>query len=164
MQKIREVLFSLLEAIAYGFFGSVFVLIVLLVEDFLMRVPYNLNMSCDTGGRSIPAGGVLIGATLSVVFLNVIFGKIIKSNFVKWVLILITTSITAILLQTAYLVSISDMTIEQIISVYFGEGRVSELLGVELMIKVFIILAPFTISFANRHLIIEKIKNRNMLK
>lgn len=164
MQKFRNILFLLLEAVAYGFLGSIFVLIVLSVEDFLTRVPCNPNFSCHTAERGVPPGGVLIGAVLSVILLNLIFGKIIKSNFTKWFLILITTSITAILLQTIYLISVSDMTIEQIISVYFGEERVGELFGVELMIKVFIILTPFTILFANRRFIIEKIKNRNTLK
>lgn len=164
MQKIRKLLFSLLKAIAYGFFGGVFVLTVLLVEDFLMRVPCNPKFSCDTGGRGVAPGGVLIGAMLSIILWDLVFGKIIKSNFAKWFLILITTSITAILLETVYLISISDMTIEQIISVSVGGGRMSGLLGIDLMIKLFIILTPFTLLFANYHLIIEKIKNLNTLK
>ena len=163
MLRTNKIFTSFLEAIAYGFFGSVFVLIVVLIEDFLL-FPCNPKFSCDTGGRGIPPGGVLIGATLSFIFWNLLFGKIIKLNFVKWFLILITSSITAMLFQTAYLISISDMTIEQTISIYFDEGRLGELFGMDLMIKLFIILAPFTILFANFHSIINRIKNRNALK
>ena len=164
MLRTKKIFTSFLEAISYGFFSSIFVFIILVIEDFLLTVPCDPNFSCDTGGRGIPPGGVLIGAAFSVIFWNLLFGKIIQSNFVKWFLILITSSITAILFQTAYLISITHLTNEQIISIYFGEERLGELFGVDLMIKLFIILTPFTILFANFHSIIEKIKNRNALK
>lgn len=155
---------SFLEAIAYGFFSSVFVLVVSLIEDFLLTVQCIPNFPCDTGGRGTPPGGVLIGATLSVIFLNLLFGKVIKSNFTKWFLILITSSITAILLQTVHLISTSHLTSEQVVSTYFGEGRLNELLGVDLMFKLFIVLTPFTILFANFHSIVKNFKNQDPLK
>lgn len=164
MRKISEKLFSLLEAVAYGFLGSIFVLIILLIEESLTRISCPPNFSCNYAGRGIALGGVLLGATLSVIFWNLVFGKIIKSAFMRWFLILISSSITAISLQTAYLISISHMTIEQITSIYFSEGRVSELLGIELITKLLIILTPFTLLFASRHFLLAKLKNRNSLK
>lgn len=162
MQKLKELLISFLEAVSYGFFGGIFVLCVLLIEDFLTKFPPTIGFPLGYGERSIAPVGVLIGATLSVIFWNLLFGKIIKSASIKWLLILITSSILALLTQTAFLIYQSETTLDQIIAAYLPE-RVSELLGVPLMIKLFIILAPFTILFANRHLLIEKIQKRNTL-
>lgn len=163
MQKLKEILLSLLEAIAYGFFGSVFVLIVLLIEDFLTRAPLMPGFPLGYGERGIPPGGVLIGGTISVIFWNLLLGRIIKIASIRWFLILITTSITALLMQMAFLIYESDWTIAEVISRYLPEG-VSELLGVPLMIKLFIILTPFTFLFANRHSLIKKMQKRNASK
>lgn len=163
MQKIKGVAFLILEAVVYGFFISICVLIVLSIEDFLMKIPCTPDFSCGYGERGIPVGGVFIGAILSAIFWNLLFGKIIKSVSVRWFLILITSSITAISLQTIYFILVSDMTVEQVIAAYLPE-RVSELLGLKLMFKLFIILTPFTVLFTNRHLLIERVKSRSSLK
>ncbi len=163
MKKLSKILPLLAEAIAYGFLSSIFVLIVLLIEDFLTGIQCVPGFACDTSRRGIPIGAVFICAVLAVVFWNLLFRKIIKSALARWFLILITSSITSILLQTLYLISISHMTINQIISEHLPDNA-SDLFGIKLMIKTFLILTPFTILFANRRSLFEKLKNRNSLK
>lgn len=165
MKKLSKILSLFAEAIAYGFLSSVFVLIVVLIENFLTRTQCVPDFPCFGYNyeRGIPIGTVFISAVLLSVFWNLLFGKIIKSTFIRWFLILITSSITSILLQTAYFISDSHLTINQIISEYLPDNA-SELFGVKLMIKVFLILTPFTILFANRRSLFEKLKNRNALK
>lgn len=164
MRKLKELSILFLEAITYGFLSGVFVLCVLLIEDFYTRISTIPGWSLGYTARDIPLGGVLIGATISVIFWNFFFGKIIKSASIRWVLILVTSSITALLIQTAVLIYLSDNTIDKIIAPYLPD-EVLELLGVSLMIKLFMILTPFTILFAIiRHLLIEKILKRNALK
>ena len=162
MKKQKNLSSLLLEAASYGFFAGLFVLATVLIEDYLTSVSPPNDFSIGYGERTIPAIPVFIGATLSVVFWNLLFGKIIKSTFVKWLSILVTSSVSALLIQTAYLIYLSDSTINQIIDAYLP-GGVSELLGIRLMIKLFIILAPFTILFVNRHLLFGKIKTRTTL-
>ena len=55
------------------------------------------------------------------------------------------------------------MTINQIISEHFPDNA-SDLFGIKLMIKIFLILTPFTILFANRRSLVEKLKNLYALK
>jgi uncharacterized membrane protein YhdT len=162
MPKLKELSISFLEAVSYGFLGGIFVLCVLFIED-LTRVPPVPGFSLGNGERGIPPGGVLIGGTISVIFWNLLFGRIINSASVRWGLILITSSILALLTQMTFLIYQSETTLDQIIAAYLPEN-VSELLGIPLMIKLFIILTPFTILFANRHLLIEKIQKRSALK
>lgn len=163
MRKDKKTAHTILEAIGYSFFGTVFVLIVDITKFILTSPECVPNFSCDTYvGRGIPLGGVFIGAVFSVIFIDFLFGRIIKSEFTKWFLILAITSITAILLQTTYIVSKTDLTFEQIISTH--SGKMGKLLGYDLMIELFLILTPFTILFANRRTIIEKIKNKTALE
>lgn len=155
---------SLLSAIAYGSFTAVFVLIVTLIADAWQLTGCASEFPCISAYRGIPPGGVLIGATLSALVWNLFYGKIIRSKFLHWFLILISSSITAISIQTVYLVSITHLTNDQILSIYFGEGRISELFGVDLMFKLLVLLLPVTILFANFSIIFERIKNRNAFK
>ena len=69
----------------------------------------------------------------------------------------------ALLIQIVILFDLSYMTIDWIIATY-ELGGILELLGVSLMIKLFIILTPFTILFASCHWLIRKIQKRNALK
>ena len=156
--KRNSLIHLLLESAFYGLFGSLFVLAVILIED--TQKFCSPNFSCGSVERGIPLGPVFIATVVSTIFWNRFFGNIIKSVFTRWTLIVVTSSITAIFLQTAYIVSVTPMTIEQIISFH----PMSEILGVKLMHKLFIILAPFTILFAYKQLIFEKFKNRNSLK
>ncbi len=161
---LKKLAVSVLEGILYGSFGAIFVLIVLLIEDFLTKAPPIPGMSLGMGERGIPPGGVFLAGILSVVLWNFLFAKIIKTFSIRWFLILATTSITALLMQTAFLIhSQSDWTMSRVISTYLPDG-ISDLIGMSLMIELFIIIAPFTVLFANRQLIIEKIKIRNALK
>jgi hypothetical protein len=165
MWKDKKTTHTILEAIGYSFFGTVFVLIFDLAKFILTSPQCVPNFSCDTYvGRGIPLGGVLIGAVFSVIFVNFLFGRIIKSEFTKWSFILTTTSITAILLQTAYLISNTDLAFEQIALIHFSKERLAKTLGLNLMVELFLILTPFTILFANRWIIIEKIKNKTALE
>ena len=162
MGKDKRTAQTILEAVGYGFFGTVFVLIVELTKSILTpECPSDL-LSCSSMRREIALGGVLTGAVFSVIFVDFLLGKILKSEFTRWFLILLNTSITAILLQTAIIISANNLTFQQITSRYFG--RMGELLGYDLMIELFLILTPFTILFANRQTIIEKIKNKSSLK
>lgn len=155
----ETVLNIILEALGYGFFGAVFVIFC----DFaLTQSNCPPNFSCDTFvKRSIPLGGVFIGAVISVLLVNFLFGKIIKSEFKKWFLILAMTSITAILMQTVYIISKSDFAFEEILSMYSGKVILEEIFGVSFMLKLFLFLLPFTILFADRRTLIEKIKANN---
>ena len=159
----EKIVNSILEAIAYGFFGTIFVLIFDVSKFYLKQVACDPDFSCDSYERGIPLVGVLIGAVFSVVFVSFLFSKIIKSQFTRWFLILITTSITAILLQTAYLIAKTNLTFEQIALIHFSKERVAKTLGLDLMVELFLILAPFTILFINRRAIIEKIKSKDVL-
>ncbi|HEX8286525.1 MAG TPA: hypothetical protein VF556_00930 [Pyrinomonadaceae bacterium] len=163
MRKFKELSILLLESVSYGFLGTLFVSCVLLIEDFYTRISIMPGFSLDYGERGIPPGGVLIGATISVVFWNLLFGRIIKSALIRWSLILVTSSISALLIQVTALIYLDDNAIDQLIAVY-AFGGVLELLGVSLMIKLFIILTPFTILFASCHWLIRKIQKRNALK
>lgn len=164
MRKVGKKINVVIEAAAYAFFGTVFVLIFEMAKS-LLKAPCDPDFSC--GGyveRGIPIGVVLFGAVISVVFVYSLFGTIIKSGFAKWSLILTTTSITTILLQTAYIISNTDMAFEQIASIHFSRERLAKTLGLDLMVELFLILTPFTILFANRRKIIEKIKSENALE
>lgn len=163
MQNHRKVANIILEAVAYGFFGAVCVLIFNLTIDSL-KTPCSPNFSCDSYMRGIPVGGVLIGGVFSSVFVGFLLGQIIKSEFTKWFLILTLSSITAILMQTVYFICKTDLMFEQIVSIHFSNERIIRSLGLDLMIELFTILLPFTLIFANRRFILEKIKNPNPLK
>ena len=154
MRRLKELSISFLEAVSYGFLSAVFVLCVLLIEDFYTRISIMPGFSLGYGERGIPPGGVLIGATISVVFWNLLFGRIIKSALIRWSLILVTSSISALCIQLVALIYLGYNTIDQIIAVYESDG-VLELLGVSLMIKLFMILTPFTILFASCHSLIN---------
>ena len=80
MQKFKQLSALILEAVSYGFFSGIFVLAVLLIKD-LTKPPPMPGLSLGYGERGIPPGGVFLGCILSVVFWNLLFGKIIKSNF-----------------------------------------------------------------------------------
>lgn len=161
-QKDNKTVSVILEAIGYGFFGTVFVIFCDFVNFALTQPNCPPGFSCDTYvKRGISPGGILIGALFSFLFVNFLFGRIIKSEFKKWSLILVMTSITAILMQTVYIISRSDLAFEQIISMYSGKKLMEEVFGVSLMLKLFLFLLPFTILFANRRTLIEKIKANN---
>ena len=159
MKKISEISPLFLESAFYGFSGTIFVLIALLIEEILTRIACG-PFACHYHPRNIPIGIVFICTILLFIFWNLW----IKSVLVRWFLILVTSSITAISIQTIYLVSISPFTIEQMIPEHSPNYLILEFFGVDLMVKLFLVLTPFTVLFANRHTIIKKIKNRNKLK
>ena len=163
MRANEKILLSIKESVVYGVLSSGFVLIVLLIEELFTKVSCEPGFSCGGAERGIPIGCVFIGTTLSVFVLKSIFGHIRKSGFVKWLSILIISSFTSILFQMIFLIYFGSMTVAQIISNYVPDG-INELFAVRLMIKLFLILLPFTILYANRFLIIEIITNRNSLK
>lgn len=161
-EKGKKVLHIILEAIGYGFFGTIFVIFCNFVNYTLTQPNCPPSFSCDTYvERGIPPGGVLIGAVISVLLVNFLFGKIIKSEFKKWFLILVMTSITAILMQTAYIISDSNLAVKQIMSLNFSKELIEKIFGLSLILKLFLIFMPFTILFANRRTLIEKIKANN---
>lgn len=161
-EKGKKALHIILEAIGYGFFGTVFVIFCDFVNFALTQPNCPPNFSCDAyAKRGIPFGLVFIGAVISIILVNFLFGKIIKSEFKKWFLILVMTSITAILMQTAYIISYSNLAVKQIMSLNFSKELIEKIFGLSLILKLFLILMPFTILFANRRTLIEKIKANN---
>lgn len=158
----ETVLNIILEALGYGFFGAVFVIFCDFVNFALTQPNCPPNFYCDTYvKRGIPFGLVFIGAVISVLLVNFLFGKIIKAEFKRWFLILVMTSITAILMQTVYIISDSDLAFEQIMSLYFSMELIEKIFGLSLILKLFLILTPFTILFASRWILIEKLKANN---
>lgn len=163
LRKNRKAVNVNFESIAYGFFSAIFVLIFDLAK-FSLKTPCPPDFSCDNIERGFPPGGVLIGAVFSAIFVNFFLCRIAKSDFTKWLLILALTSITAILMQTVYFICKTDLAFEELLSTHFSNEIVMRSLGLNLMLELFIILIPLTLLFANRHFIIEKIKNSNSLK
>lgn len=156
MGKNNSITHLIWEAFAYGFWGTLFVLFFDIIKFSLTQTSCVPGFSCDSFvGRGIPIGGVFIGGVFSAIFVAVFFGKVIKSEFKKWFLILTITAITAISIQTVYIISNNEM--------YFNTSKISKILGFELMLELFVFLAPFTILFANRRSIIEEIQKGRSL-
>lgn len=161
-QKYNKTVSIILEAISYGFFGTVFVIFCDFVNFALTQPNCPFGFSCDTYiKRGIPLGLVFFGNLLSVLFIKFLFDSVIKSGFVKWSWILVITSITTILMQTVFIISRSDFAFGEIMSMHSGIELMEEVFGLSLMLKLFLFLAPFTILFANRRTLSEKIKANN---
>lgn len=142
-----------LEGFCYGILGTVFTVMVTGMVSVFTNPNY--SKSPDSTEINFPAPSpesltiglawLLWGLSISVIFWSVVFRKDVNRSFLKWFLILISASISPILMQVAVLIYLNNNS--------------WKLLGVWSMINLFLILAPFTFLFANRHSIIEKIKN-----
>lgn len=161
MQKTRKFSNLVLKGTAYGILGTFIVSVAFELQDYLTN-PNISGLAVDYIREGIGALWIFLGLSISAIFGNLIFGKTIKSFLLKWFFILITSSIMTIFMQMAFLIYHSDMTTGQIISAYLPEN-IWRLLGLDLLIKLFIILTPFTFLFATLELIIEEVQNRNSL-
>ncbi len=164
MLKTKILLGSILEGIAYGLSGGIFVFAVLGIEDFLAKIDLpSTRFSIGSPEQSIGLGCLFLGLSISAAFGNLLFRKSNKCSLAKLLFILTISSITTVLIQMGILLYFSGQTFDEIISNNLPR-LVWELLGFRWMIKLFVILAPFTILFTNRRLIIDSFRNRNFLR
>jgi hypothetical protein len=161
MQKNRN-LFSLFwESIIYAVSGGIIVGLIFGIEDYVARSRINNSgFGGDYVSNSIGMLWVLLGLGFSALLWNLVFRKTTKYFFLKWFFISITSTISTVLMQMAFLISNHDMTLKEIISAH----DIPYLLGFSSMLNLFTILTPFTFLFAVCLLLINKRQNQSLLK
>jgi len=138
-----------LEGICYGILGTAFVLpIFLFLQDYpKISNSTGINFPDDSIQINIGLAWLLLGLSISAIFWSLVFKKNTNRFFLKWFLVLISSSIMPILMQMTFLN-------------FYSNNNSWELIGIWWVINLFLPLVPFTFLFANRHPIIEKIQNR----
>jgi len=157
MAKEIKLFGLVLEGICYGILGTAFVIPIFIFleavsqNNFTSHNSTDISFGDDSLKITIGLAWLLLGLSISAIFWSIVFRKRTDNFFLKWFLILMSSSISPVLLQMAFLIYRNDNS--------------WKLLGVSWMSSLFLMLAPFTFLFANRQLIIEKIQNRrNSLK
>ncbi len=142
---------SVLEGICFGILGTIFVLLIFLLQDYFTSPNLtDINFPDDSPKVTIGLAWLFLGLSISAIFWNVVFRKNTNRFFLKWVLIVISSSITPVLMQMTFLIYRNDYS--------------WKLLDGWWIINLILMLVPFTFLFANRGSLIEKIQSRNALK
>lgn len=141
-----------LEAISFGILGTVLTVWVYLLQESLSKPDSTgeIVFADDSVKTTVGLAWLILGLSVSALFWNIVFRKQTDNFSPKWALILISSSISPVLMQMIFLDYLHD-----------GAWK---LLGADWMISLLLILAPFTLLFANRRFFIEKIQNRSALK
>lgn len=125
-----------LEGICYGILGTAFVLpIFLFLQDDSIEIIIGIGLAW-----------LFLGLSVSAIFWSFVFRNNTDRFFLKWLLILTSSSIMPILMQMTFLI--------------YSENHTWQFIDYRWVINLFLPLVPFTFLFANRHSIIEKIQNR----
>jgi hypothetical protein len=158
MQDAKKLTPMIVEGLCYGLTGTIFVFFsILAVDAFAEMTLDNIGFSNDDFGRqTLAILWVFLGLSISAVSANLFFRNSTGNFFLKWFLILLSSSILTIVLQKIFLIYYHDQTVDKLFELLKYEH---ERIGLWWTIRLFLILTPFTILFANRWTMIEKIKN-----
>lgn len=162
MKSNKSLPFSILEGIAYGILGTIFVVAILTTEQFVrIRLNQNNGFGADYGRETLGILWIFFGLSISAVLGNVFFRDSAKSFLFNWSFILTTSSVMTVVFQEVFSIYDHGASTDKLLELFRIE---QECIGLWWIMKLFIILTPFTILFANRHFLFEKIKNLNSLK
>jgi hypothetical protein len=162
MQDAKKLTPMIVEGLCYGLTGTIFVFLILAVESFAKTTLNDNGFSNDDFGRqTLAILWVFLGLGVSAISVNLFFRNSTGTFFLRWFLILLSSSILTIVLQKIFLIYYHDQTADKLFELLKFQH---ERMGLWWTIRLFLILIPFTILFANRRFILEKIKNLNSLK
>ncbi len=162
MQKSNNSTSSILEAAKYGFLGTFYVVSVLIAEEFFEKLlSTNNGFAVDYVEESLGIPPLLLGLFVSAVLGTLLFSKITKHLLLKWLFILAISSALVVILQKSFLIYYYNAPVaESLFELFKFEWK---RLSMWWIIKLFVILAPFTALFASRHFLFNKFKSRTLL-
>jgi hypothetical protein len=165
MQDAKKISKAFFEGISYGLTGTIFVFLAIWAMESFAEITSNSNgisfSNDDFGREGIGVIPLFLGLSISVVSVISILGEQKNNLFLRWLAILLLSVTLTVVLQKIFLIYYFHQPIEKLFNLLKNE---QERLGLWWAIRLFLILAPFTVLFANRRLIFEKIRNLNSLK
>ena len=165
MKDAKKISTAFFEGISYGLIGSVFVFLAIwAIESFaeITSNPDGISFSNDDFGREgIGVIPLFLGLSIAAVSIIALFGENKNRLLLKWLSVLLISTLLTVILQKLFLIYYFQQPTEKLFNLLKYKH---ERLGLWWAIRLFLVLAPFTILFANRRLIFEKIRNLNSLK
>ena len=165
MKDIKKISTAFFEGISYGLTGTVFVFLAIgAIEAFaqISSNPNGISFSNDDFGREgIGVIPLFLGLSIAAISIISLFGENKNRLLIKWFTVLLASVALIVILQKMVLIYCFHQPTEKLFNLLKYEP---ERLGLWWAIRLFLILAPFTVLFANRRLIFEKTRNLNSLK
>ncbi len=163
MKENRKISSIILESLAYGLFGTSFVVLLIVIEEYIESFEKHSGFIVHTYEETLALIPLFFGLFISVILGNLLLKNEIKLfKICKWIFILLFSCFSAVSLQKIMLIYFQNQTFSDTIVELFSYQQNS--LGLWWMLKLLIFLTPFTAIFASRHFLFDKLKNRNSLR
>lgn len=162
MKENRKISSIILESIAYGLFGTSFVVLLIVIEEYIRSFEKYNSYIVHTYEETLALIPLFFGLFISVILGNLLFKNKTKSfKISKWIFIVLISCFLVVLLQKVILIFFRNQTFSNTIIELFSYQQNS--LGLWWMLKLLIFLTPLTAIFASHHFLFDKLKNRNSL-